>query len=299
MRIIIGIDGSPQAAVGLRWVASLSLSSHDEVLIATVTDRPVLLGAWGYVDTDINREAAKRAWAAALAESRRLTEHACGEFRGRPCQVSVLVLDGHPVEALERAVREHTADLLVIGPHGRGRLESILLGSVSQSLLHVMPTSMLIAREPAGPPDRILLASDGSPASLAAAGFLARFLLAADATIEIVTALGGRSDGSADAGPADVRDFAAAERRHVEAANDRVMDALEAGGRTATLVIREGDPKRAILAAAAEHRSDLIVMGARGLGGFRGLALGSVSRAVSKAAPCSTLVVPAGPAAGQ
>ena len=56
-------------------------------------------------------------------------------------------------------------------------------------------------------------------------------------------------------------------------------------------MIRDGDPKREILDAAREIGADLIVTGARGMGGFRGLVLGSVSRAISKAASCSTLVV--------
>ena len=291
MRIIIGIDGSPQAVVGVRWVTSLPLSTDDEVVLVTVTDRPVLMGAWGYVDTDLNRGAMDRAWKAAADESRRLTEHAQDEFRGLPCRVSTLVLDGHPIEALERAVREHAADLLVVGPHGRGRLESILLGSVSQSLLHAMPTSILIAREPLGPPRRVLQATDRSPSSHAPAGFLAGFPLAADAAIEIVTALGSWSDWSTGEGAADLRDLGAVERRHVAEAIDQVLEVLDAAGRTATQVVREGDAKRQILAVATEHQSDLIVMGARGVGGFRGLVLGSVSRAVSKAAACSTLVV--------
>ena len=63
MRIIIGIDGSPQAVVGVRWVTSLPLSTDDEVVLVTVTDRPVLMGAWGYVDTDLNRGAMDRALA--------------------------------------------------------------------------------------------------------------------------------------------------------------------------------------------------------------------------------------------
>ena len=41
---------------------------------------------------------------------------------------------------------------------------------------------------------------------------------------------------------------------------------------------------------AAEH-ADLLVVGARGRGGFKGLLLGSVSRQVSEHSPCPVLIV--------
>ncbi len=54
----------------------------------------------------------------------------------------------------------------------------------------------------------------------------------------------------------------------------------------------EGPPADAIVRAAAACRADLIVMGARGRGAFRGL-LGSVSTRVLHHAPCPVLIAPA------
>jgi nucleotide-binding universal stress UspA family protein len=57
-----------------------------------------------------------------------------------------------------------------------------------------------------------------------------------------------------------------------------------------TPVLREGEPVD-VLCAEAAH-ADLVVVGSRGLGGFRGLLLGSVSQQVVHHAPCPVVVVP-------
>ena len=49
-------------------------------------------------------------------------------------------------------------------------------------------------------------------------------------------------------------------------------------------------PARALLDAAAD--ADLLVVGSRGLGGFQGLLLGSVSQQVAHHAPCPIVIVP-------
>jgi nucleotide-binding universal stress UspA family protein len=57
-------------------------------------------------------------------------------------------------------------------------------------------------------------------------------------------------------------------------------------------VVREGAPARVLLEEA--ERADLLVVGSRGLGGFRGLLLGSVSQQCSHHAPCPVVIVPHG-----
>ncbi|MEV6415051.1 universal stress protein [Kribbella sp. NPDC051718] len=63
-------------------------------------------------------------------------------------------------------------------------------------------------------------------------------------------------------------------------------------GRTLELVQIHGRPAGEILDLAAAAR--LVVIGARGLGGCTGLALGSVSRTVLHHATCPVAVIPAG-----
>ena len=56
-----------------------------------------------------------------------------------------------------------------------------------------------------------------------------------------------------------------------------------------TLVLINDHPAPAVVEAAAG--AYMVVVGARGLGGFKGLVLGSVSRHVVQHAPCPVLVV--------
>lgn len=291
MRIVIGVDGSPQSFLGVRWVAHLPLSSHDDVLLVSVVGARLMPGAWGYTDVDVNHRAIDAARSAGAWETQRITQHTLRELRALPCPVRTVQLEGHPREALEQAVRRYDADLLVVGAHGRGRLATVLFGSVSQSLLRTLPTSMLVAREPVGVPQRVLLATDRSGSGLAAASHVAGFPLAPGTVIDVITVTGDGPAWRPGQGAVDAGDFAAAEQRHRSGTMDQLAAVLDAAGRSGMAMERGGDPTHAILAVAEERRSDLIVMGTGGIDGSLVRVRGSVWCAVSKAAACSTLVV--------
>ena len=55
--------------------------------------------------------------------------------------------------------------------------------------------------------------------------------------------------------------------------------------------VLEGSPAEAILDVANTRKSDLIIMGSRGLGRLTGLLLGSQSQKVVQHAPCPVLIV--------
>jgi nucleotide-binding universal stress UspA family protein len=69
--------------------------------------------------------------------------------------------------------------------------------------------------------------------------------------------------------------------------------AQEAGmkGVRADTVLARGNPAQAILHAAESAGADVIIIGSRGLGGMKGLLLGSVSHAVVQHASVPVLVV--------
>jgi nucleotide-binding universal stress UspA family protein len=72
---------------------------------------------------------------------------------------------------------------------------------------------------------------------------------------------------------------------------NRVESLLPLHAGSTTKHLRIGPPAKVILSQAEEQKSDLIVMGARGLGPIKERLLGSVSHRILTLAPCATLVV--------
>ena len=83
--------------------------------------------------------------------------------------------------------------------------------------------------------------------------------------------------------------------QHLREADEHVKGIAEqlrtAGFTVTTEVCPEGDPREAILDAAAKWAADLIVVGSHGRTGLDRFLLGSVSERVVRHAPCSVEVV--------
>ena len=72
---------------------------------------------------------------------------------------------------------------------------------------------------------------------------------------------------------------------------DRVQSLLPIHAGPSTKHLRIGSPTEVIVSMAEEQKTDLIVMGARGLGPVKERLLGSVSHRILTLAPCATLIV--------
>lgn len=93
-----------------------------------------------------------------------------------------------------------------------------------------------------------------------------------------------------DPGPLSVR---VATPVDLGADRDRLEKLKERFGKTEVLAVQaDGSTPERILALAAEHGADMIVMGSHGHGALFHLLAGSVTTAVLKAAPCPVLIIP-------
>jgi nucleotide-binding universal stress UspA family protein len=129
---------------------------------------------------------------------------------------------------------------------------------------------------------RIVVGVDGSEEAKRALDWALDEARAHQAVVEVVHAWALPSFGKGEAG---------------EAAGRRTMDDTMAAvdtGRLPGPVTRTvvNGPGAAVILQSAEA-ADLVVLGSRGRGGFKGLLLGSVSDQVAQHARCPVLIVPA------
>lgn len=139
---------------------------------------------------------------------------------------------------------------------------------------------------------QIVVGVDGSVSGNEALRWAARLAPALGATIHVVIAWEypfeyPPPDGTMPLPTLNWEDWEQVSRDTVEKSIDDVFgDAPPAGLDT---TVKHGHPAEALLDAA--HGATMLVVGSRGLGGFSGLLLGSVSRYVAEHATCPVLVV--------
>ena len=80
-------------------------------------------------------------------------------------------------------------------------------------------------------------------------------------------------------------------REDVNSTLEEAEKAIEEEGVKVETYAREGDPADAILDVAEETKSDLIVVGNKGMTGAARFLLGSVPNKVSHHAPCSVMII--------
>jgi nucleotide-binding universal stress UspA family protein len=217
-RVLVGVDGSPQAREAARQAAALATSPV--TLLAVYDLAPPLVGGVG-VPVPAYDEADLRAVA---EEALRRTRADVSATLAATC------VRGVPWDELRREIDRQRATLVAVGSHGQGRARGILCGSTTTELVHNAPCSVLVARQ-AGPefPAGIVVGVDGSPGSAAAYAAARELAERFGAELRPVVAHGGKAvDGNLVSRVIG--------HRH-ESSPDEPVRALVAAGADADLVV--------------------------------------------------------------
>jgi nucleotide-binding universal stress UspA family protein len=263
--VLVGYDGSPDAERAAAWAAAAARERPGTVLhlVRAQTLPPLPLGG--------SERTAAEILAAHEASERQELEAARDRFAAGGLAVEIHLRRWLAAETLLERAAESGAGLVVVGQHGHGPTR-LLLGSVSGKVARGAEVPVVVTRGEQGgavPPQRVLLAVDGSRSAFAAAAAVATWTPRAH-----VTAVRVLEDGES----AESEPLAAG------------LAAAGLGPGRCELEFADGPIARTLLDRARDGDFDLLAAGRRGLSAWQGLLTGSVSEKLLLLSPCPILL---------
>ncbi|MBK9156231.1 MAG: universal stress protein [Chloracidobacterium sp.] len=150
MKVLFATDGGKQCEAAAEALIRLTFQAGDELKIISVVDMalPMAIDIYGgfLPDTTELEKTARENASKVVEESAEKVKESLGE---NSPTISTDILFGSPDSRIVETAEEWKADLIVVGSHGYNRWERLLLGSVSDSVVHHAPCSVLVVRLPA------------------------------------------------------------------------------------------------------------------------------------------------------
>jgi len=276
-KIVVGVDGSHCSDVALSWARREAAARGWDLTAVLTWDYLNQAGAGVGAPFDVAYDESAAREALAEYIERAPDDETAGVA---PKAIEQQVVCDLPANGLISAAQG--ADLLVVGARGQGGLRRLALGSVSTQVLDRSPGDLVIVPEaaapvtaPRGTSGRIVAATDGSEGAAAALRWAVEAARTRGCTLEVVHAWEDAPLGGGFPVTATVH-----ARSSYEHAARRVLDGALTGVDTRGVKVEgfalEGPAVAQVLAHA--RGAELLVVSSRGLGGLKGLLLGSVSR---------------------
>ena len=282
--IVVGYDESFSAETALNWAADEAVRLGAPLRVIHVLEQPMRAVGAATGPAPQPDDFSHRRADALVADAVRMVQ--VGRAR---LAVTGLVLVGAP--ALELIAESEDARLIVVGHRGRDGFPGLLLGSIGVSVSAHARCPVAVVRGRAdspGPRRPVVVGFDGSDQASAALGVAFEEAAARRVGLRVlrawqppvprwsVTELG-----------VDPEDLAVAERTAVTEALKPWRDRYPQVAVTVDVVA--GGAARELLSVS--RTCQLVVVGSRGRGGFRGLLLGSVSQQLLHHADVPVIVV--------
>lgn len=285
--VVVGVDGSESALDAVRWAADEARRRRAALRIVHAYEIPVGYPR-GYIDEHALRgalAAQSRSW---LAQAWQAAEDVVPGLAAEVVEVRA--------GAVPMLVKESVgADLLVLGTRGLGGFTGLLVGSTAVEVAARAYCPVVVVRGVAR--GSVVVGVDGAPAGEGAIAFAFAQASACGANLVAVHTWTDLVVETAFAGGAAALDFAPLAQQAEELLAERLAGWQEKYPDVA--VSRHVSRERAVKALLRHaERAQLVVVGNRGRGGFRGLLLGSTSRHLLQHAPCPVAVIHSGDPGG-
>jgi nucleotide-binding universal stress UspA family protein len=154
MRILLAIDGSEQSTHATQAV--MILASVSTLTMLHVIDLPRL--TFSMLGPEIAHDLSKVTEEALRKDGEQALTRAQSLLSGKVEPLKIRLEEGSPAELILSVAQEEHPDLILMGARGRGQVEELFLGSVSQRVLTHAACPVLIINGPLTEIKKILIA---------------------------------------------------------------------------------------------------------------------------------------------
>jgi nucleotide-binding universal stress UspA family protein len=292
MKILLPTDGSEYSETAAKFLKRLNLSENDEITILHVISEDHFQDKEDYYYARIKE--IKKGIAPKILDS------SMNILKSLPAKISTALMNGYPDKCILDAAVNSNADLIVMGPKRLKGIKSRIIGSVTKSVSINSPKPVLVVKpSQADSADKmkILFATDGSDYARKAGETLSIIPFYDNTEITVLHVVTPAFYDVPDRfmtkidqnDREDLKNFSSQEMRESQKIIAQIVEYLMERFSNIRTVTRTGDPSDEILQTANELNADMIVVGSKGMGGFRGI-VESLSRYILSAADCSVLI---------
>ncbi|AEX45216.1 hypothetical protein CDHC01_2164 [Corynebacterium diphtheriae HC01] len=287
--VVVAVDGSEASQNAVRWAANTANKRGVPLRLAASYTMPQFLYAEGMVPPqelfdELQSETMD------MIEAARVVAHEVAP----DIKIGYVIAEGSPIDMLLDMSSDVT--MIVMGSRGLGGLSGMVMGSVSAAVVSHADCPVVVVRSDNhvtetnkyGP---VVVGVDGSDVSQRATEFAFEEAQARGAKlVAIHTWMDMQVQASLAGLAAAQQEWEIIEKEQTTLLKDRLQPLLKRFPDVEVeMVITRDRPVRALEDCA--HNAQLLVVGSHGRGGFRGMLLGSTSRALLQSAPCPMVVV--------
>ncbi|WP_297851672.1 universal stress protein [uncultured Corynebacterium sp.] len=287
--VIVAVDGGEPSNNAVRWAANTALKRGVPLRLASSYTMPQFLYAEGMVPPqelfdDLQRECLSKVEAA-----REIALEVAPDL-----EVDHTIAEGSPIDMLLDLSKEAT--MIVMGSRGLGGLSGMVLGSVSAAVVAHASCPVVVVREdnavtPETKYGPVVVGVDGSDVSVKATQVAFEEAHARGAElIAVHTYLENQVHEPMAGAILGDEQWVQFEEERKESLDKELAPLVEKFPDVKlTKVVTRDRPVRALVDQS--KNAQLLITGSHGRGGFKGMLLGSTSRALLQAAPCPMMVV--------
>ena len=286
VKVLLATDGSEDATLATKAATDIAKGTSSELHVVRAWHSVPSTRLESYVRTQLKQEAQE-----SLTEQVRRIEADGGDV------AQVHLKEGSAVEEILGLAEEIGAGLIVIGSRGLGPVKRLVMGSVSEGVVHHSAYPVLVMRggQEAWPLKRVIVGDDGSKAAKGAGELAASIGKLFGARGLLVRVYPQLPEVDLKGRRLNARMTDDELRREESKLEERAKNIEKSLGSRPKIRVAVGDVAAELLEAAEEENAPekvLVAAGSRGLGTIQRMRLGSVSTKVLYAAKGPVLIYP-------